>query len=106
MEMGRLKRQLDKIDLRKEARLRAIPRAGERERQKRRLADVRRRKREKILENRDSINEKSPSWHFVYQDGDYYRVFNRKRRARSRDDLNCGIGDPYIGENKINEIIQ
>ena len=73
MEISRLKKELDKSGLRRELKLKAIPKKSERLREKIRLARVRRRKKERMPEDKDSRNGKQPWWEFVYEDGEYHK---------------------------------
>ena len=88
MKISHLKKELDKSGLRKELKLKAIPKKSERLREKIRLARVRRRKREKMPEGRDPMSKKVPSWKFIRKEGDYFKV--SEHRKENEADMNRG----------------
>lgn len=80
IEITKFKRELDKAGLRKELKLRAIPKKSERIREKARLARMKRRKRERMPEGRDFGNEKAPWFKFVWEDGICHKVIVRAQK--------------------------
>jgi len=79
----KLKKDFDKSNLRTEIEIRSYPKPSERKKQKALKARLARvgRKKERMPEGRNSINEKSPSWRFVYRDGVYYKVMIPRRET-------------------------
>lgn len=77
MEIRRFKKELDRNGLRRELEIRSYPKPSERKKQKTlkaRLARMKGRKREKMIEGKESRNEQAPSWRFVLRDGEYVKV--------------------------------
>jgi ribosomal protein S21 len=47
------------------------------------LRKLRKRERERISQTWISVNEQSPAWRFVYQNGEYRKIMLRKRSIKN-----------------------